>query len=77
MRIPEAASMLGVSSMTIMRRISTGKLSARKVGREWDIPMDEVVAQLPLVQRQYIAQLQARIVELEKKLADCEKARQD
>ena len=40
--INEFAKALGVSRLTISRRIQTGVISAVKVGRNWKIPKNEL-----------------------------------
>ena len=40
--INEFAQALGVSRLTISRRIQSGVISAIKVGRNWKIPKDEL-----------------------------------
>lgn len=40
--VGEAARRLGLSPATLRRQIANGRLGATKLGRDWDIPSDEV-----------------------------------
>jgi len=42
MTVTEAAQLLGLSPATLRRQIANGRIRARKLGRDWDIPEEEV-----------------------------------
>lgn len=42
MTLTDAAAILGVTAATLRQQIANGKLRARKVGRDWQVPPREV-----------------------------------
>lgn len=46
---PEMAKLLGVSRVTIFKKIKSGQIHAEKIGRNYIIPKEEYVAILGLV----------------------------
>lgn len=42
MTLPEAATLLGLAPSTLRHQVKNGKLTARKIGRDWYVTPDEV-----------------------------------
>jgi excisionase family DNA binding protein len=57
----EAASLLGITRQAVLKRIRAGTLPARKVGRNYVIPVDAV--QSPLARDPVLADIVRRLVE--------------